>query len=78
MRVTKAGIFAWSHDGHIASAGWEFDMEGAPLPTATDILACILNHIAREGGLQATAPVDPVAAQGLAEDVIDKARRAGL
>jgi hypothetical protein len=78
MRVNRAGLFVWSATGDIVTSGWEFDMEGAPPPTPTDVLACILNHIAKGGGLHATAPADPVAAQGLADDVIERARKAGL
>lgn len=78
MKIARAGLLVWSATGDIITSGWEFDMEGAPAPGPQDALACMLNHIAVTSGLHAAAPVDPIAAQGLAEDVIDRARREGL
>lgn len=78
MKLSRAGLFVWSATGDIVTSGFEFDMEGAPPPSPTEALACILNHIAVTSGLGVCAPVDPIAAQGLADDVIARAREAGL
>lgn len=77
MKITKAGVFVWSATGDIVTSGFEFDMEGAPPPSSADALACILNHIAITSGLRVASPADPVAAAGLAEDLIERARRNG-
>lgn len=75
MKVIRAGLFCWAPTGDILTSGWEFDMEGAPPPGPHDALACMLNHIAASSGLNACSPPDPVAAQGLAEDVIERVKR---
>lgn len=78
MRITRPGSMMWTPTDGISLNGWTIDMEGAPQPDERDVLALVLNHIAVASGLRAAPEVDPLAALGLAEDAIERARKAGL